>query len=97
MFDFPTQEYYSSVNDWAEEERPYSRCKSARAPRTPRTPRAMSPRRKSVILDEEEQRILRNNERNRRASRPASAREPQRSACSRRGSVLSQRPAFTVY
>ncbi|XP_026318520.1 microtubule-associated protein tau isoform X2 [Hyposmocoma kahamanoa] len=90
-------EYYSSDNDWIEEERPFSRCKSARAPRTPRTPRAMSPRRKSVVLDEEEQRILRNNERNRRASRPASAREPQRSACSRRGSVLSQRPAFTVY
>ncbi|XP_049871281.1 microtubule-associated protein tau isoform X2 [Pectinophora gossypiella] len=93
--------YYMSVHEWSEDghlERPLTRCRSARAPRTPR---ALSPRRKSIV-DEEEQRVQRNNERNternRRASaaRPASAREPARSACSRRGSILS-RPAFTVY
>ncbi|KAJ2947496.1 hypothetical protein O0L34_g17283 [Tuta absoluta] len=97
------EHYYMSVREWSEEEhvrerdrpeRPLSRCRSARAPRTPRTPRAMSPRRKSIV--EEEELVQRNNERNRRASRPISARDPPRSACSRRGSILS-RPAFSVY
>lgn len=81
-----------SVHEWTEEERPMSRCRSARAPRTPR---ALSPRRKYTP---EEERVQRNNEKNRRASmaRPASARDPPLSACSRRTS-LTQRPAFTIY
>lgn len=91
-----------SIHEWSEEqERPYTRCQTARAPRTPRTPRTprgMSPRRHDSVYEDEDRRIQRNNERNRRASmaRPASARDPPRSACNRSGS-LSQRPAFTVY
>ncbi|KAG7310089.1 hypothetical protein JYU34_004629 [Plutella xylostella] len=83
-----------SINEWTEQQRPLTRTRSARAPRTPRS--ARSPRRD--YTEEEERRITRNNERNRRASmaRPMSAREPTRSACSR-GGPLSQRPAFTVY
>ncbi|XP_037975540.2 microtubule-associated protein tau isoform X3 [Plutella xylostella] len=86
--------YYMSINEWTEQQRPLTRTRSARAPRTPRS--ARSPRRD--YTEEEERRISRNNERNRRASmaRPMSAREPTRSACSR-GGPLSQRPAFTVY
>lgn len=84
-----------SMQEWEEEveERPLSRSRSARFPRTPRTPRALSPRKHH----DEEQRIQRNNEKNRRASaaRPASARDPPR-MCSRRTS-LTQRPAFTIY
>ncbi|XP_031763080.2 microtubule-associated protein tau isoform X2 [Galleria mellonella] len=90
-------QYYMSIHEWSEEERPMTRCRSARAPRTPR---ALSPRRKIVSTHEnnDEDRVMRNNERNRRPSmaRPASARDPPRSACSRRTS-LTQRPAFTVY
>ncbi|CAK1544057.1 unnamed protein product [Leptosia nina] len=81
-------EYYSQ--DWEEEERPLSRSRSARWSRTPRTPRALSPRK---VIDED--RFFRN-EINRRSYRPVSAREPPRSACSRRSSI-SQRPAFTIY
>lgn len=76
-----------------------TRCKSARAPRTPRTPRAMSPRRRISGIDEEERRVMRNNEKNRRPStaRLASARDPPRSAYSRNSSSILNRPAFTVY
>ncbi|XP_053605234.1 microtubule-associated protein tau isoform X2 [Plodia interpunctella] len=90
--------YYMSVYEWSEEDRPMTRCRSARAPRTPRTPRALSPRRKYTITVEEEERVARNNERNRRPStaRLASARDPPSSISSRRTSI-SQRPAFTVY
>ncbi|KAF9409544.1 hypothetical protein HW555_011138 [Spodoptera exigua] len=89
-------QYYMSVHEWTEEDRPKSRCLSARAPRTPRTPRALSPRRR--IPNMEEDLVQRNNERNRRTSvaRPMSAREPPRSALSRRTS-LTQRPAFSIY
>lgn len=84
-----------SVHEWTEEDRPKSRCLSARAPRTPRT---LSPRRKVHAVDEEDIMVQRNNERNRRKSvaRPMSARDPPLSACSRRTS-LTQRPAFSVY
>ncbi|XP_028175186.1 serine/arginine repetitive matrix protein 2-like isoform X3 [Ostrinia furnacalis] len=92
------KEHYYVTEEW-NDDRPLSRCRSARAPRTPRTPRALSPRRKpQVLLDEEDNIVRRNNERNRRSSmaRPASARDPPRSACSRRTS-LTQRPAFSIY
>ncbi|XP_022825778.1 microtubule-associated protein tau isoform X2 [Spodoptera litura] len=96
-------QYYMSVHEWTEEDRPKSRCLSARAPRTPRTPRALSPRRRihPTSIDGEnmeEDLVQRNNERNRRTSvaRPMSAREPPRSALSRRTS-LTQRPAFSIY
>ncbi|XP_035440575.2 microtubule-associated protein tau isoform X2 [Spodoptera frugiperda] len=96
-------QYYMSVHEWTEEDRPKSRCLSARAPRTPRTPRALSPRRRfhPTSIDAgnmEEDLVQRNNERNRRTSvaRPMSAREPPRSALSRRTS-LTQRPAFSIY
>lgn len=81
-------DYYMSMQEWAESERPLSRSRSARFSRPPRTPRALSPRK----APEDEQRLLRNNERNRRVS----ARDPPRSAYSRRASV-TQRPAFTIY
>ncbi|XP_028025544.1 microtubule-associated protein tau-like isoform X3 [Bombyx mandarina] len=82
------KDYYES--EW-EEDRPISRCRSAR---TPRTPRALSPRRHLPELDEVL--VQRNNDRNRRAARPVSARDPPRSSCSRRASI-TQRPAFSIY
>ncbi|XP_021194849.3 microtubule-associated protein tau isoform X2 [Helicoverpa armigera] len=93
-------QYYMSVHEWTEEDRPKSRCLSARAPRTPRTPRtprALSPRRRVPNMEDEDL-VMRNNERNRRTSvaRPLSARELPRSALSRRTS-LTQRPAFSIY
>lgn len=95
------KDYYMNIHEWDEEEyeRPMTRCKSARAPRTPRTPRAMSPRRRISGIDEEERRVMRNNEKNRRPStaRLASARDPPRSAYSRNSSSILNRPAFTVY
>lgn len=83
----------SRHDEWSED-RPMNRCLSARAPRTPR---ALSPRRRQPTIDEDEL-VRRNNARNRRQSvaRPASARDPPSSACSRRAS-LTQRPAFTIY
>lgn len=86
----------SRRDEWSED-RPMTRCLSARAPRTPRTPRALSPRCQQPAIDEDEL-VRRNNARNRRQSvaRPASARDLQSSACSRRAS-LTQRPAFTIY
>ncbi|CAH2040549.1 unnamed protein product, partial [Iphiclides podalirius] len=83
-----TENCYITLSEWPE--RPLSRSRSARAPRTPRTPRALSPRKPAP--DD------RRKELNRRASmgRPASARDPPRSACSRRTS-LTPRPAFTIY
>ncbi|CAD0200389.1 unnamed protein product [Chrysodeixis includens] len=90
-------QYYMSVHEWTEEDRPKSRCLSARAPRTPRTPRALSPRRRAPGLEDHDM-VQRNNERNRRTSvaRPLSARELPRTTCSRRTS-LTQRPAFSIY
>lgn len=91
---FTQDHYHMSVHEWTEENRPKSRCLSARAPRTPRN---LSPRRRVPAVEEEDM-VERNNERNRRKSiaRPMSAREPPLSACSRRTSI-SQRPAFSIY
>ncbi|XP_014368249.2 microtubule-associated protein tau isoform X1 [Papilio machaon] len=87
-----SEDGYMSLSEWSEE-RPLSRSRSVRAPRTPRTPRALSPRKPAPG-----ERALRYcYERERRASaRPATARDPPRSSCSRRTS-LTPRPAFSVY